>query len=93
MAKLDSIKMKTILIQKIDCLVVMDNIKQIKSLIDPCELRIRQLEQRNTKIERDPRAMMNERTKDMRHPFLYLPNFLRELMLIGTQDEVRTAER
>lgn len=27
MAKLDSIKMKTILIQKIDCLVVMDNIK------------------------------------------------------------------
>jgi hypothetical protein len=41
MAKLDSIKMKTILMQKVDCLVVMDNIKQIKSLVDPCELRIR----------------------------------------------------
>lgn len=76
--KLESIKMKSILTQKIDCNLVMDNVKEIKSLVDPCEVRIRP----------------NERIwKDLRHPFLYLPNYLRDIILIGTNDEIKVAER
>ena len=76
--KLECIKMKSILTQKVDCNLVMDNVKEIKSLVDPCEVRIKP----------------NERMwKDLRHPFLYLPNYLREIILIGTADEIRVAER
>lgn len=76
--KLEGIKMKSILTQKVDCNLVMDYVKEIKSLVDPCEVRIRP----------------NERMfKDLRHPFLYLPNYLREIMLIGTADEIKVAER
>ena len=46
-------------------------------MVDPCEIRIKQ----------------NERIwKDLRHPFLYLPNYLREIVLIGTHDEISKAE-
>ena len=77
MNKLESINMKSILIQKIDCDFVMDNVKQIKSIVDPCEVRIK----------------LNEmKWKDLRHPFLYLPNNLRDIILIGTRDEIHIAE-
>jgi len=39
--KLECIHMKTILIQKLDCNLVMDNVKEVKSLVDPCEVRIK----------------------------------------------------
>lgn len=76
--KLESIMMKSILIQKVDCNFVMDNVKEIKCLVDPCEVRIKHSE--------GP-------YKDLRHPFLYLPNYLRDIILIGTFDEIRVAER
>ena len=67
--KLERITMKSILIQQIDCNFVMNNVMEIKRLVDPCEVRIKQ----------------NDRQwKDLRHPFLYLPNYLRDIMLIGT---------
>ena len=70
--------MKSILIQKVDCNFVMNNVKEIKSQVDPCEVRIKQ----------------NERIwKDLRHPFLYLPNYLRDIILIGTQEEIKIAEK
>jgi len=78
MERLESIKMKSILIQKIDCNFLMDNVKEIKSLVDPCEVRIKQ----------------SERIwKDLRHPFLFLPNYLRDIILIGTIEEIQVAER
>jgi hypothetical protein len=47
----------------------MENVKELKSMLDPCEVRIKQ----------------NERIwKDLRHPFLFLPNYLRDIILIGT---------
>ena len=55
----------------------MDNVKEIKSLLDPCELRIKQTERI---------------WKDLRHPFLYLPNYLRDIILIGTFEDVKVAE-
>lgn len=58
--------------------MVMDNVKEIKSLVDPCEVRIKQNE---------------KQWKDLRHPFLYLPNYLRDIILIGTFEEIKVAER
>ena len=73
LTKLETIMMKSILIQQVDCNFVMNNVKEIKAMVDPCEIRIKQ----------------NERIwKDLRHPFLYLPNYLREIVLIGTSEEI-----
>lgn len=74
---LESIKMKSILVQRIDCNFVMNNVKEIKSLVDPCEVRIKQ---------------SDGIWKDLRHPFLFLPNRLRDIILIGTSDEIQNAE-
>jgi len=56
----------------------MNNVKEIKSLVDPCELRIRQ---------------SDKQARDLRHPFLYLPNYLRDIILIGTFKEIAIAEK
>ena len=69
--------MKTILVQQIDCTFVMNNIKEIKAMVDPCEVRIK---------------ITEKKEKDLRHPFLYLPNYLRDVILIGTKEEILKAE-
>jgi len=51
-----------------DCKLLMDNVKEVKVLVDPCEIRVKR--------------MMRE-WKDLRHPFYYLPNYFREMTLIG----------
>lgn len=56
----------------------MDNVKEIKVLVDPCEIRVK-------KLVRE--------WKDLRHPFYYLPNYFREVTLIGTQSEIEHGER
>lgn len=55
----------------------MDNVKVIKSDIDPCEIRVKR---------------MVREWKDLRHPFYYLPNYFREVVLIGTKEEVENGE-
>lgn len=56
----------------------MDNVKEIKTKVDPCEMRVRK----------------SDRVwKDMRHPFFYVPNYLREVVFIGTKDEIVQAEK
>lgn len=52
-----------------DCKLIMDNVKEIKLLVDPCEIRVRR---------------MVKEWKDLRHPFYYIPNYFREVVLIGT---------
>lgn len=61
-----------------DCKILMDNVKEVKVLVDPCEIRVKR--------------MMRE-WKDLRHPFYYIPNYLREMVLIGTQAEIDYAEK
>ncbi len=56
----------------------MDNVKDIKTKVDPCELRVR----RNVR-----------EWKDMRHPFYYVPNYLREVVFIGTREEIAEGEK
>ncbi|CDW74666.1 set domain containing protein [Stylonychia lemnae] len=75
--ELEQIKMKTILLQMNDCKLLMDNVKEVKVLVDPCEIRVKR--------------MMRE-WKDLRHPFYYLPNYFREMALIGKIQEIRDAE-
>lgn len=69
--------MKTILLQMNDCKLLMDNVKEVKVLVDPCEIRVKR--------------MMRE-WKDLRHPFYYLPNYFREMALIGKETEIKEAE-
>ena len=60
-----------------DCKIIMDHVKEVKVHVDPCEIRIK-------KMTRD--------WKDLRHPFYYLPNYFREVVLIGNQVEIDEAE-
>jgi len=48
----------------------MDNVKHVKSLVDPAELRVKKSRDRDW--------------KDLRHPFYYVPNFFREMVFTGT---------
>lgn len=65
--------MKTILLQMNDCKLLMDNVKEVKVMVDPCEIRVKR---------------MTRDWKDLRHPFYYLPNYSREMALIGTDKEI-----
>jgi len=56
----------------------MEGIKDIKSQLDPCEIRVKRA---------------NKDTKDLKHPFYYIPNNLREVILIGTQEEINVGEK
>ena len=78
MKDLESIKMKTIFMQMSECKVIMDHVKEVKVQVNPCEIRIK-------KLMRD--------WKDLRHPFYYLPNYSREMVLIGSSQEIEMAER
>ena len=75
--ELEQIKIKTILLQMNDCKIVMDNVKEVKVMVDPCEVRVKK---------------MTREWKDLRHPFYYLPNYFREMVLIGTEKEIQYAE-
>ena len=65
--------MKTILLQMNDCKLLMDNVKEVKVLVDPCEIRVKR---------------MTRDWKDLRHQFYYLSNYSREMALIGTDKEI-----
>jgi hypothetical protein len=56
----------------------MDCVKEIKLLVDPCEIRVK-------RIVRE--------WKDLRHPFYYIPNYFREIALIGTSFEIEHGEK
>jgi hypothetical protein len=55
----------------------MDNVKEIKTRVDPCEMRVKK---------------MVREWKDLRHPFYYVPNYLREVVFIGSKEEILKAE-
>ena len=75
--ELENMKIKTIFLQMSDCKIIMDHVKEVKVQVDPCEIRIK-------KMARD--------WKELRHPFFYLPNYFREMVLIGSQKEISNAE-
>jgi len=60
-----------------DSKFIMENVKEIKAWIDPCEIRVK-------------RAV--KEIKDLRHPFYFIPYQAREVSLIGTLDEIKRGE-
>lgn len=76
--ELSQIQLKTIFLQMSDCKVLMDNVKEVKVHVDPCEIRVKR---------------MTREWRDIRHPFYYIPNYFREMVLIGTGTEIDYAEK
>ena len=75
---LELIQMKTFILLMQDCKIILDYINQVKLGCDPCELKVKK---------------MVREWKDIRHPFYYIPNYFRELVLIGTKSEIDAAEK
>lgn len=75
--ELDKLAIRTLSLTKEESKFILDNIKEVKSQIDPCEIRVKR--------------QMKEKS-DIRHPFFYSPNLSRDVCLIGTQSEVEKAE-
>lgn len=75
--ELDKLSIKTLAVTKEESKFILDNIKEVKSQIDPCEVRVK----RHIKDK-----------SDIKHPFFFSPNQTRDVCLIGTQEEVERAE-
>lgn len=69
--------MKTLHITKEEYYFILLNIKEIKPLIDPCEIRVKRVIKEKTEIN---------------HPFYAVPNLSREVCLIGNEQELIKAE-
>ena len=67
--ELDKLAIKTLSVTKEESKFLLDNIKEIKSQIDPCEIRIKR------HLKEKP---------EIKHPFFYSPNISRDVCLIGT---------
>lgn len=74
---LDKLLLRTLSLNKDVCKFTLDNIKEVKSLIDPCEIRIRRTKDKS----------------DIKHPFFFVLNTSQEICLIGSEEEVNSGER
>lgn len=74
---LDRLLLRTLSLNKEVCKFTLDNIKEVKSLIDPCEIRIRRMKEKG----------------DIKHPFFFVPNTSQEICLIGSEEEVKSGEK
>jgi hypothetical protein len=79
-AELDNMEFRTISLHKDLSKFILDNIKEIKSLIDPCEIRVK-------------RTLIPKDKTEMKNPFYTLPMTTFEVCLIGTSEEVKIGER
>jgi len=57
--ELDKLVIRTLCVSKEESKFILDNIKEVKSLIDPCEIRVK-------------RYLKDK--GDIRHPFFFVPN-------------------
>lgn len=71
--ELDKLSLKTLAVTKEESKFILDNIKEVKSQIDPCEVRVKR--------------HMKEKP-DIKHPFFFAPNQTRDVCLIGSKSEV-----
>ena len=79
-AELDKMSFRTISLNKDVAKYILDNIKEIKSLIDPCEIRVKR------------QAFVKEK-QEIKHPFYTVPLTTQEICLIGNVEEVRCGEQ
>ena len=76
--ELDKLAIRTLSVTKEESKFILDNIKECKAQIDPCEIRVKRV--------------LKEKG-DIKHPFFYSPNLSRDVCLIGTEAEVERAEQ
>ena len=76
-AELDSLHVKTLHVTKEEQNFIFLHIKEIKQLIDPCEIRVKRVFKEKSEIN---------------HPFYAVPNLSREVCLIGNDQELVRAE-
>jgi hypothetical protein len=73
--KIDKMIIRTLSFSKEVTKFIFDNIKEVKSHVDPCEIRVK-------------RPNFKEKPTEIKHPFFFVPNFTQELCLLGTEEEV-----
>jgi hypothetical protein len=74
-----NMKVFTIYLMSPDYNLVKSNICQLKTLADPADLRLR---------KKEPKS-----EKEIKHSFYYVPNVTRDLVIIGFENEIKTAEK
>lgn len=72
--------LRTICLHKDVSKYILDNIKEIKSLIDPCEIRVK-------------RSPFLKEKQEIKHPFYTVPVTCQEICLIGNAEEIRAGEQ
>mmetsp|Transcript_27797 Transcript_27797/g.37134 ORF Transcript_27797/g.37134 Transcript_27797/m.37134 type:complete len:426 (-) Transcript_27797:2516-3793(-) len=77
-AELDKLQIRTLAVTKEESKFIFDNIKEVKSQIDPCEIRVK----RHVKDK-----------AEIKHPFFFSLNQSRDVCLIGTSSEIERAEQ
>lgn len=78
--ELDKMSFRTISLQRDVAKFILDNIKEIKSMIDPCEIRVK-------------RPNLKEKQTDIKHPFFTVPIMTQEICLIGNLNEIKAGEQ
>jgi hypothetical protein len=74
-----NMKVFTIYLMSNDYSLVKSNICQLKTLVDPADLRLRKKEPRND--------------KEIKHSFYYVPGLTKDLVIIGFENELKVAEK
>jgi recombinational DNA repair protein RecR len=74
-ADLDKMAFKTIQMNREVTKYILENIKEIKSMIDPCEIRVK-------------RTIVSAKPQDIKHPFFIVPMTQQDICLIGNLDEI-----
>jgi hypothetical protein len=59
---------------------ILENIKEIKSMIDPCEIRVK-------------RSIISAKPQDIKHPFFTVPITQQDICLIGNAEEIKSGEQ
>ena len=72
------LQVRTLHITKDESNFIFVNIKEVKSFIDPCEIRVKRTAKEKAEIN---------------HPFYQVPNLSREVCLIGSEAELNRAEQ
>ena len=76
--ELDKLTIRTLSVTKEESKFILDNIKEVKAQVDPCEIRVKRV---------------TKEKGDIKHPFFLSPNLSKEVCLIGKMEEVEKAEQ
>ncbi len=77
--EIEALNVVTMQVSLSDGKYLKESIYSLKTQIDPAELRIK-------------RTTNHTEMKDLNHPFYFIPNYSKDVLIIGFEDEVRRAE-